>query len=66
MAEEAESSGGGRRATEPQAAPERGGGFASTRSYALLAYLATRRWPRFFGYGLLIVACRVVRTAIRA
>jgi hypothetical protein len=50
---------------EPQATPERGG-FTSTRSHAVLAYLATRRWPRFFGYGLLIVACRVVRTAIRA
>ncbi len=54
-----------REAVEAQSAPERGG-FTSTRSHAVLAYLATRRWPRFFGYGLLIAACQVVRTALRA
>ena len=42
------------------------GGFAASRVHAMLAYLATRRWPRFFGYGTLIVACRVVRTIIRS
>jgi hypothetical protein len=42
------------------------GGFAASRVHAVLAFLATRRWPRFFGYGMLIVACRVVRTIIRA
>ena len=54
-----------RRAVEPQAAPERSG-FTNTRSHAVLAYLATRRWPRFFGYALLIVVCRVSRPAIPA
>ena len=42
------------------------GGFATSRVHAVLAFLATRRWPRFLGYGMLIVACRVVRTIIRA
>jgi hypothetical protein len=42
------------------------GGFAASRTHAVLAFLATRRWPRFLGYGMLIVACRVVRTIIRA
>ena len=42
------------------------GGFAASRVHAMLAFLATRRWPRFLGYGTLIVACRVVRTIIRA
>jgi hypothetical protein len=64
VTEEAESA-QRREAAEAQAAPERGG-FTSTRSHAALAYLATRRWPRFFGYGLLIAACQVVRTALRA
>ncbi len=64
VTEEAESA-QRREAFEAQAAPERGG-FTNTRSHAVLAYLATRRWPRFFGYGLLIAACQVVRTALRA
>ncbi len=42
------------------------GGFAATRAHAVLAFLATQRWPRLIGYGMLIVACRVVRTIIRA
>ncbi len=64
MTEEAESA-QRREAVEAQeAAPERGG-FTNTRSHAVLAYLATRRWPRFFGYGLLIAACQVARTALR-
>ena len=41
-------------------------GFVDSRIHAALAYLATRRWPRLFGYSMLIVACRVVRTIIRA
>ena len=41
-------------------------GFVDSRVHAALAYLATRRWPRLFGYSMLIVACRVVRTIIRA
>jgi hypothetical protein len=32
----------------------------------VLASIATSRWSRFLGYGALIVACRVVRTMIRA
>ncbi len=64
VTEEAESA-QRREAVEAQAVPERGG-FTNTRSHAALAYLATRRWPRFFGYGLLIVACQAVRTALRA
>ena len=42
------------------------GGFATSRAHAVLAFLATRRSPRFLGYGMLVVACRVVRTIIRA
>jgi hypothetical protein len=41
-------------------------GFVDSRVHGALAYLATRRWPRLFGYTMLIVACRVVRTIIRA
>ena len=41
-------------------------GFVNSRVHAALAYLATRRWPRLFGYSMLIIACRVVRTIIRA
>jgi len=41
-------------------------GFVDSRVHGALAYLATRRWPRLFGYSMLIVACRVVRTIIRA
>lgn len=53
------------RAAESQAAPKKAA-FANSRMHAVLAYLATRRWPRLLGYGTLIVACRVVRTIIRA
>jgi hypothetical protein len=41
-------------------------GGAPGKSHALLARFATSRWSRFVGYGVLIVACRVVRTFIRA
>ena len=41
-------------------------GFVDSRVHGALAYLATRRWPRLFGYSMLIIACRVVRTIIRA
>lgn len=41
-------------------------GFALGESRAVLARLATSRWSRGVGYGVLIVACRVVRTLIRA
>lgn len=50
---------------ESQATPQKVG-FVDSRVHAALAYLATRRWPRLFGYSMLIVACRVVRTIIRA
>ncbi len=55
-----------RRAAEPDATPPQKAALANSRLHAVLAYLATRRWPRLFGYGMLIVACRVVRTIIRA
>ena len=42
------------------------GGFTHSRTHAVLASIATSRWSRYFGYGVLIVACRVVRTMIRA
>ena len=51
---------------EPEATFKEETGFAASRVHAVLAFLATRRWPRFFGYGMLIVACRIVRTIIRA
>jgi hypothetical protein len=54
-----------RGAAEPQVAPQEPG-FVDSRIHAALAYLATRRWPRLFGYSMLIVACRMVRTIIRA
>jgi hypothetical protein len=54
-----------RGAAEAQVAPQETG-FVDSRVHATLAYLATRRWPRLFGYSMLIVACRVVRTIIRA
>lgn len=54
-----------RGAAEPQVASQETG-FVDSRVHAALAYLATRRWPRLFGYSMLIVACRVVRTIIRA
>jgi hypothetical protein len=54
-----------RGAAEAQVAPQEPG-FVDSRVHAALAYLATRRWPRLFGYSMLIVACRVVRTIIRA
>jgi hypothetical protein len=41
-------------------------GFAQDRSHAVLARFATSRWSRVVGYGVLIFACRVVRTLIRA
>ncbi len=50
---------------EPLVTPKKAG-FVDSRIHAALAYLATRRWPRLFGYSMLIVACRVVRTIIRA
>jgi hypothetical protein len=51
---------------EPRVALKEEPGFVDSRLHAALAYLATRRWPRLFGYSMLIVACRVVRTIIRA
>jgi hypothetical protein len=39
---------------------------AHSRSHAALARITTSRWSRLFGYGVLILACRVVRTLIRA
>jgi hypothetical protein len=42
------------------------GRFAHSRTHTVLASIATSRWSRLFGYGVLIVACRVVRTIIRA
>ena len=65
MAEEHTSGELHRRTAEPQSAPEQAR-FVDSRVHAALAYLATRRWPRLFGYSMLIVACRVVRTIIRA
>ena len=65
MAEEHSSGAIQRGAAEPQVAPPKTG-FVDSRVHAALAYLATRRWPRLFGYSMLIVACRVVRTIIRA
>jgi hypothetical protein len=53
------------RTAESEATPQKVG-FVDSRIHAALAYLATRRWPRLFGYSMLIVACRVVRTIIRA
>jgi hypothetical protein len=41
-------------------------GFAQGKSHAMLARFATSRWSRVVGYGVLIFACRVVRTIIRA
>jgi hypothetical protein len=41
-------------------------GFAHNRSHAALSRLTTSRWSRLFGYGVLIFACRVVRTLIHA
>ncbi len=40
--------------------------FELGKSRAVLARLATSRWSRGVSYGVLIVACRVVRTLIRA
>ena len=50
---------------EPDAA-HRKGGFADSRMHAVLASLSTRRWSRVFGYGALLVVCRVVRGIIQA
>jgi hypothetical protein len=41
-------------------------GFAQGRSHAVLARFATSRWSRVVGYGVLVFACRMVRTLIRA
>jgi hypothetical protein len=41
-------------------------GLAQDKSHAVLARFATSRWSRVVGYGVLIFACRVVRTLIRA
>jgi hypothetical protein len=41
-------------------------GVPRSRLHAVLASVATSRWSRLFGYGVLIVACRIVRTLIRA
>ena len=65
MAEERTSGVPDRLAGEPRSTPQKAG-FVDSRVHAALAYLATRRWPRLFGYSMLIVACRVVRTIIRA
>jgi len=54
-----------RRTAQSQATAQKVG-FVDSRVHGALAYLATRRWPRLFGYSMLIVACRVVRTIIRA
>ena len=40
--------------------------FTHSRSHAVLVRITTSRWSRLFGYGVLIFACRVVRTLIRA
>jgi hypothetical protein len=57
---------GSSRPAEARSAAKEEGGFATSRAHAVLAFLATRRWPRLFGYGMLILACRIVRTIIRA
>ena len=41
-------------------------GLAHSWSHAALVQITTSRWSRLFGYGVLILACRVVRTLIRA
>ncbi len=51
---------------ESDAAAHRKGGFADSWLHAVLASLSTRRWSRVFGYGALLVACRVVRGIIQA
>ncbi len=66
MTQEVPTKAGHSRPGEPESTGKEQGGFAASRVHAVLAFLATRRWPRFFGYGMLIVACRVVRTIIRA
>ncbi len=60
-----EANSGESRTVGPENAPKEGG-FTHTRTHAVLASIATSRWSRYFGYGALIVACRVVRTMIRA
>jgi hypothetical protein len=65
MAEEP-SAGALHRLTDESQASAQKVGFVDSRVHGALAYLATRRWPRLFGYSMLIVACRVVRTIIRA
>ena len=60
-----EANSGESRTVGPEDAPKEGG-FTHTRSHAVLASIATSRWSHFLGYGVLIVACRVVRTIIRA
>ena len=47
-------------------AAHRKGGFADSWLHAVLASLSTRRWSRVFGYGALLVLCRVVRGFIQA
>lgn len=41
-------------------------GFAQGKAHAMLARFATSRWSRVLGYGVLIFACRLVRSLIRA
>ena len=66
MTQEVPNNAGSSQPPEPESTNKEEGGFAASRVHAVLAFLATRRWPRFFGYGMLVVACRVVRTIIRA
>lgn len=40
--------------------------FSGTRLHSALARFTTSRWSKFFGYGVLIVACRAIRILIRA
>ena len=63
MAQEVKS--GELRLDEPDSAPRKGG-FADSRLHAVLASLSTRRLSRVFGYGALLVLCRVVRGIIQA
>ena len=67
MTQEVPNNAGSSQPAEPRSSLHKEeGGFPASRVHAVLAFLATRRWPRFLGYGMLIVACRVVRTIIRA
>jgi hypothetical protein len=60
-----EANSGESRTVGPEGTPKKGV-FTQSRTHAVLASIATSRWSRFLGYGVLIVACRVVRTMIRA